>query len=382
MILRAFYYVMQGLHLEAQATDSRPYAQSQDPTLPYWPLPESLSPLYLQEQRNWPDLTNTLEQDDENKENNITNALERGDTDKNHAIPIRACEGERRKRGRPIGSINIVGGWKAQRGHPKPIGRPTGVKDKVQRKPKKTSARYWKSYWKSLSEDHQQHPVLPVEPFQTSQTVHYPVHYHPMHYHPVHYHPDPIQQRPIQTSQEHHQNPIQQSDTMGSLRYVNEDIKSMPSSLGKAYIAPYELMHSNKRQCDFMNTLSKPETQENTLANVDFPTVAAGGVPPPLPPSVEEAYRKKCIELKRRMTEVEESNDAYRLRKARLQRGIRKMRLERAYLLEMLGERMKKNGGSFGGVDRFQGVYDEDSEGSSEAPPTVRIIILRATPML
>ena len=97
-------------------------------------------------------------------------------------------------------------------------------------------------------------------------------------------------------------------------------------------------------------------------------TVAAGGVPPPLPPSVEEAYRKKCIELKRRMTEVEESNDVYRLRKARLQRGIRKMRLERAYLLEILGQRMKKNGGS---MDEFPGVYDEHSEGSSEAPPTV-----------
>ena len=111
--------------------------------------------------------------------------------------------------------------------------------------------------------------------------------------------------------------------------------------------------------------------EESDEANMISLPVAAGAVPPPLPPSVEEAYRKKCIELKRRMTEVEESNDAYRLRKARLQRGIRKMRLERAYLLEILAKRMKKNGGS---VDGFQGVYDEESEGSSEAPPTVCLL--------
>ena len=98
--------------------------------------------------------------------------------------------------------------------------------------------------------------------------------------------------------------------------------------------------------------------------------VAAGNLPAPLPPSVEEAYRKKCIELKRRMTEVEESNDAFRLRKVRLTRAIRKMRLERAYLLETLGKRMKKNGV---GGDELQGFFDEESEGSSEGPPTVHL---------
>lgn len=68
------------------------------------------------------------------------------------------------------------------------------------------------------------------------------------------------------------------------------------------------------------------------------------------------------------MTEVEESNNAYRLRKVRLMRGIRKMRLERAFLLEILGKRMKKNGT---GANGAQGFYDEYSEGSSEGPPTV-----------
>ena len=122
-----------------------------------------------------------------------------------------------------------------------------------------------------------------------------------------------------------------------------------------------------RRHIDNSHQVNMEESQKADIHTL--PTVAAGAVPPSLPPSVEEAYRKKCIELKRRMTEVEESNDGYRLRKARLQRGIRKMRLERAYLLEILGKRMKKNGGS---VDGFQGIYDEDSEGSSEAPPTVR----------
>ena len=105
------------------------------------------------------------------------------------------------------------------------------------------------------------------------------------------------------------------------------------------------------------------------IANDFLPSVTTASTTTPLPPSVEEAYRRKCIELKRRMAEVEESNDAFRLRKARLNRGIRKMRLERAYLLETLGKRMRKNGS---GVDGMPTYYDEDSEGSSEGPPTVR----------
>ncbi|KAL9122139.1 MAG: hypothetical protein Q9187_001302, partial [Circinaria calcarea] len=95
--------------------------------------------------------------------------------------------------------------------------------------------------------------------------------------------------------------------------------------------------------------------------------VAPGVVPPALPPSVEEAYKKKCIELKRRMNEVEASNDEFRLRKVRLTRGIRKMRLERAFLLEILSKRMKKAGSGIAGLNE---AYDEDSDGSSEGPPT------------
>ncbi|KAL9097589.1 MAG: hypothetical protein Q9165_000485 [Trypethelium subeluteriae] len=76
----------------------------------------------------------------------------------------------------------------------------------------------------------------------------------------------------------------------------------------------------------------------------------------PLPPSVEKAYYRKCIELKRRINEVEESNDAYRLRKVRLNRAILKMRLERAFLLEQLQKRMEYNA--------------DDSDRSTSPPPT------------
>ena len=79
--------------------------------------------------------------------------------------------------------------------------------------------------------------------------------------------------------------------------------------------------------------------------------------PPALPPSVEEAYRRKCIQLKQRTTEVEEANDAARLRLARLKRQVEKMRLERAFLLEQLAKRTSTN--------------VEDSDGSPSPPPTV-----------
>lgn len=56
---------------------------------------------------------------------------------------------------------------------------------------------------------------------------------------------------------------------------------------------------------------------------------------------MEKAYYRKCIELKRRLNDVEEANDAARLRKARLSRAIMKMRLERAFLLEQLAKRLQ-----------------------------------------
>ncbi len=137
--------------------------------------------------------------------------------------------------------------------------------------------------------------------------------------------------------------------------YVKEKLELLRAGL------PAAIAKLQKRQSE--------QQPSNQITNtVPPPTVAAGNVPPPLPPSVEAAYKKKCIELKRRLIEVDEDNDAKRLRIVRLHQGIRKMRLERAYLLEALAKRQKKNGSS---VDNHHGAYDEESEGSSEGPPTV-----------
>jgi hypothetical protein len=77
----------------------------------------------------------------------------------------------------------------------------------------------------------------------------------------------------------------------------------------------------------------------------------------PLPPSVETAYYRKCIELKRRVNEIEENNDVLRVRKVRIERAILKMRMERGLLLERIAHNMKDN--------------QDDSDESNSPPPTV-----------
>lgn len=74
---------------------------------------------------------------------------------------------------------------------------------------------------------------------------------------------------------------------------------------------------------------------------------------------MERAYHKKCIELKRRLNGIEAANDAARKRKMRLARGIKKMRIERAFLLEQLAKSQQQVGD------------DVESDKSSTAPPTV-----------
>jgi hypothetical protein len=93
------------------------------------------------------------------------------------------------------------------------------------------------------------------------------------------------------------------------------------------------------------------------------------GVTPntPLPPSVEAAYYRKCIELKRRINEIEESNDVIRTRKARVERAVLKLRLERTFLLEQLQKRMDRN-------------VDESDE-SDSPPPTVRLELGSVSPV-
>lgn len=68
------------------------------------------------------------------------------------------------------------------------------------------------------------------------------------------------------------------------------------------------------------------------------------------------------------MNEVEEANDASRLRLVRMQRAIEKMRLERAFLLEQLAKRTSTN--------------VEDSEGSPSPPPTVCLLSTPFSPLM
>jgi hypothetical protein len=127
--------------------------------------------------------------------------------------------------------------------------------------------------------------------------------------------------------------------------------------------------------------------------------------PPPNPPSVEAAYKRKCIALKKRLNEIEAENDAMRVRNIRGHRYIQKMRLETAMLLQRLSvvtgmtedqvpgrnrsqsatrpsaneagiSEVGGNGaaGNVGGnkADYADAYMDDDTDGSSEDhPPTV-----------
>ncbi|KNG80644.1 hypothetical protein ANOM_010848 [Aspergillus nomiae NRRL 13137] len=116
------------------------------------------------------------------------------------------------------------------------------------------------------------------------------------------------------------------------------------------------------------------------------------------PPSVEHAYKRKCVALKKRLNEIEKENDLMRVRNRRGWQYIHKMRLESCILLERLAKVTgmaeeaqagvnpelraraaammsnaavldpgdKEGGGSGGGA-----YFADDTEGSSdEQPPT------------
>ncbi|EXJ89154.1 hypothetical protein A1O3_02218 [Capronia epimyces CBS 606.96] len=76
----------------------------------------------------------------------------------------------------------------------------------------------------------------------------------------------------------------------------------------------------------------------------DLPFPPAGDVPlhrnAPLAPTQELAYRKKCIDLRKRLAEIEANNDATRKRILQENEHVQKMRLLRAILLNQLKEIM------------------------------------------
>ncbi|KAM5351468.1 hypothetical protein ACJ41O_004191 [Fusarium nematophilum] len=99
-----------------------------------------------------------------------------------------------------------------------------------------------------------------------------------------------------------------------------------------------------------------PVTLKRKAPEADPAPPRSTAIPSTLPPSVEEAYRRKCVQLKNRTNEVEDANDAARLRLARIKRQVEKLRIERAFLLEQLAKRTSTN--------------VEDSDGSPSPPPT------------
>lgn len=114
------------------------------------------------------------------------------------------------------------------------------------------------------------------------------------------------------------------------------------------------------------------------------------------PPSVEIAYKRKCIALKKRLGEIEAENELMRTRNRRGWHYIHKMRLESCILLERLAAvtgmteeaqagvnpdlraraaMMTTNATNLNGMAQNgsgPGYYEDETEGSSdEQPPTV-----------
>jgi hypothetical protein len=122
-------------------------------------------------------------------------------------------------------------------------------------------------------------------------------------------------------------------------------------------------------------------------------------IPPANPPSVEIAYKRKCIALKRRLAEIETENELMRTRNSRSHQYIQKMRLETCMLLERLnkitGMSEEAKAGAINsdlraraaammtssGVPEGTGAtLEDDTEGSSdEQPRTVRSSSFRLT---
>jgi len=81
-----------------------------------------------------------------------------------------------------------------------------------------------------------------------------------------------------------------------------------------------------------------------------------------LPPSVEAAYYRKCIELKRRVEEIEANNDKYRTSINRHAAAIKRLRLERAFLINTILQETDKK--------PEPGTNQPISDESESIPPT------------
>ena len=98
--------------------------------------------------------------------------------------------------------------------------------------------------------------------------------------------------------------------------------------------------------------------KDKTLTRAFLERVMRGVSNSNLPPSIEGAYYKKSIELKRRIEEIEANNDKKRVTLERINRDVQKLRLERALLIDM--------------VKRGMSAASPTSDKSDSPPPTVR----------
>ncbi|KAE8362842.1 mitochondrial carrier domain-containing protein [Aspergillus caelatus] len=144
-----------------------------------------------------------------------------------------------------------------------------------------------------------------------------------------------------------------------------------------------QLNPNHKENCHITLNTMEPSTNQSTSIESSNP------------PSVEHAYKRKCVALKKRLTEIERENDLMRVRNHRGWQYIQKMRLESCILLERLAKvtgmaeeaqagvspelraraaAMMSNAAVLDPGDKEGGsgvYYADDTEGSSdEQPPT------------
>ncbi|CAG7941052.1 unnamed protein product [Penicillium olsonii] len=136
-----------------------------------------------------------------------------------------------------------------------------------------------------------------------------------------------------------------------SLR-IKPNAQRIPNSIAKHILPPSSPNSLLKRHLPF-----QPFTMEASRPHTS--------IPPANPPSVEIAYKRKCIALKKRLAEVEAENELMRTRNRRGTQYIQKMRLETCMLLERL--------------TKVTGMADEAKSGASNPELRARAAAMMST---
>jgi hypothetical protein len=119
----------------------------------------------------------------------------------------------------------------------------------------------------------------------------------------------------------------------------------MPESMKQLHAAIASFTASNK-DSDMVDAGDVYTSDSNVSANPSSDRIVHGVSNSPLPPSVEAAYYQKCIDLKRRIQEIEGNNDKMHTTIERSHRAVTKLRLERSFLVSEVVRQMAKETGS------------------------------------